>query len=221
MPPWLCRYDASLRESCKADIDKNCAAEKQMAHGNAVVLRCLTRNVQSGNLADDCEQEVSRSVRMALWSWHEGQALTSACDSDVRKYCDMENIQKVSRFGIGKVNRCLAREMAVGSPLDSDCRQLVLAATPEDVKKDMISQGDPSESYVAAAQDYVTMSSLVNRQGRGMSMITITGWVAVFAMFSMSFVIMYMLFAAYKKYKHGSLDYVIVKGSTNVKRADD
>lgn len=217
------RYDASLAGECKADIDKYCAVEKDMPHGRAFVLRCLVRAEHDGNLGDDCGAEVSRSVRMALWSWHEGQSLTASCDENIRKYCDLDSVQKVSRFGIGKVGRCLAREVAIASPLDPECRMLVLAATPDAVKESLLSQGDPSNSYLSAAQDYITMSSLVNKSGRGVSVVTISGWFAIAAMFSMSFVVLFMLFSAYKRYQYGlvsSAMTVVVKGDHRVKDGD-
>ena len=51
------------------------------AHGNAEVLKCLVRTYSK--LADGCQREMSRAVRMALWEYKKGAALTGWCDADV------------------------------------------------------------------------------------------------------------------------------------------
>ena len=40
------------------------------AHGNAEVLKCLVRTYSK--LADGCQREMSRAVRMALWEYKKG-----------------------------------------------------------------------------------------------------------------------------------------------------
>ena len=47
-----------------------------MAHGHAEVLKCLVKNYKSLN--DSCQIEMSRAVRMALWEYKKGTALTGA-----------------------------------------------------------------------------------------------------------------------------------------------
>ena len=51
------------------------------AHGGAEVLKCLVKTYSK--LADTCQREMSRAVRMALWEYKGGAALTSVCDADV------------------------------------------------------------------------------------------------------------------------------------------
>ena len=51
------------------------------AHGNAEVLKCLVKTY--GKLAEGCQREMSRAVRMALWEYKKGAALTGWCDADV------------------------------------------------------------------------------------------------------------------------------------------
>lgn len=51
------------------------------AHGNAEVLKCLVRTYSK--LVEGCQREMSRAVRMALWEYKKGAALTGWCDADV------------------------------------------------------------------------------------------------------------------------------------------
>ena len=51
------------------------------AHGNAEVLKCLVKTYSK--LAEGCQREMSRAVRMALWEYKKGAALTGWCDADV------------------------------------------------------------------------------------------------------------------------------------------
>ena len=45
-----------------------------MAHGHAAVLKCLVNRYN--NITDGCQLEMSRAVRMALWEYRPGAALT-------------------------------------------------------------------------------------------------------------------------------------------------
>lgn len=38
-------------------------------------------------LADQCQTEMSRAVRLALWDYKPGAALTASCDKDVEATC--------------------------------------------------------------------------------------------------------------------------------------
>lgn len=38
-------------------------------------------------LADQCQTEMSRAVRLALWDYKPGAALTASCDKDVANTC--------------------------------------------------------------------------------------------------------------------------------------
>ena len=49
------------------------------AHGEMQVISCLVGNYQS--IVADCQREVSRAVRMALWEYQPQLALTSKQDA--------------------------------------------------------------------------------------------------------------------------------------------
>lgn len=51
------------------------------------------------------------------------------CDTDVVSYCNLGSRNR-GVFGIGAVGRCLSKRLAEGKPLDSECRNLVIAAAP-------------------------------------------------------------------------------------------
>lgn len=52
-----------------------CAYVQGQAHGETQVISCLVSNYQS--IVADCQREVSRAVRMALWEYRPQLALTS------------------------------------------------------------------------------------------------------------------------------------------------
>ncbi len=52
-----------------------CGSLQGKAHGETQVIACLVSNYQS--IVSDCQREVSRAVRMALWEYQPQLALTS------------------------------------------------------------------------------------------------------------------------------------------------
>lgn len=79
------RYDIAVLTNCEADVDHYCAEAKTKLRGNATVLKCLVENFKS--LAEQCQTEMSRAVRLALWDYTPGAALTMTCDDDVDAIC--------------------------------------------------------------------------------------------------------------------------------------
>ena len=57
-------------------------------------------------------------------------ALTQNCDGDVGRYCALEKDRSRGVWSIGAVGRCLARELAIASPLNEDCQDMIRAAAP-------------------------------------------------------------------------------------------
>ena len=55
------------------------------AHGHAEVLKCLVRNYKGLN--ETCQTEMSRAVRMALWEYRKGMALTGLCSALLSDIC--------------------------------------------------------------------------------------------------------------------------------------
>jgi Golgi apparatus protein 1 len=66
-------------------VEEYCAEARTKLRGNATVLKCLVENFKS--LTDQCQTEMSRAVRLALWDYKPGAALTAACDDDVDSQC--------------------------------------------------------------------------------------------------------------------------------------
>lgn len=58
--------------ACKADVETYCAEAKTKLRGNAEVLKCLVDNFKS--VAEACQTEMSRAVRLALWDYKVGKA---------------------------------------------------------------------------------------------------------------------------------------------------
>jgi hypothetical protein len=70
---------------------------------------------------------------MAFWDYNEGVALTLPCDDDVKSICE-GNSKRRNSYTIGLVGRCLSKQMAQNKPLSNECRKLVTAAAPKDVR---------------------------------------------------------------------------------------
>ena len=67
---------------CKSYLTLVFSSSQGQAHGETQVISCLVNNYQS--IVADCQREVSRAVRMALWEYQPQLALTSkqaACHS--------------------------------------------------------------------------------------------------------------------------------------------
>lgn len=79
------RYDVGVLTNCETDVDVYCKDAKTKLRGNATVLKCLVDNFKS--LAEQCQSEMSRAVRLALWDYKPGAALTTTCDADVEAQC--------------------------------------------------------------------------------------------------------------------------------------
>ncbi|KAK9820440.1 hypothetical protein WJX72_010380 [[Myrmecia] bisecta] len=207
------RLDYGVSSACKADVDQRCAAEKGKAHGNAEVLKCLVNNFSS--ISEGCQREMSRAVRMALWEYKKGGALTGMCDADVGSICGKATKNPKNRgiWSIGAVGRCLSRQLAEDKPLEPACRTLVAVAAP----KDALAMFDSSMTASAIAQKVADIqkaasisAQLVNPQARGASVITLTGWVALAAVAALMVVIVGSIVFAYRRYTGMDRPYTIV-----------
>ncbi len=69
----------------QVDVETYCLEAKSKLRGNATVLRCLVDNFKA--VSEQCQAEMSRAVRLALWDYKPGAALTAACDTDVDTRC--------------------------------------------------------------------------------------------------------------------------------------
>jgi hypothetical protein len=82
---FICRYDVGVLTNCGPDIDKLCAEAKTKLRGTASVLKCLVEKFS--DTQDNCQNEMSRAVRFALWDYSEDAPLTAVCDADVKNVC--------------------------------------------------------------------------------------------------------------------------------------
>lgn len=207
------KLDYGVRSSCAAEVDTLCAKAKGEGHGQAAVLKCLANNIPS--MSDRaCQSEIGRALRMALWQYRSGAALTEACDADVEQFCAPEQTKKT----IGAVGRCLAKSMADNKPLSEGCKKLVTFAVPKD-PKDMF-DNQMSNAAVAAkvAEIQVQASSIASTlvhtdEKTGASSITLTGWVAMVSIGALVLLIVGGAYWAYKKYTGQDRPYtLVVKG---------
>ncbi|KAK9838535.1 hypothetical protein WJX81_005974 [Elliptochloris bilobata] len=213
------RLDFGVAEACEPDVDRLCAAEKGKAHGNAEVLRCLVRGYSSLN--ETCQREMSRAVRLALWDFQKGAALTGVCDADVGNVCQaaQESPRARAAWSIGAVGRCLSRNLAENQPLDSECRALVIAAAPKDAQA-MFDSSMTAAAIAKRVQELQTAAGikaqLVNPAGRGAGIITLTGWVALAALASLVVVIVGGTALAYRRWTGLDKPVVVVTKSGDV-----
>ena len=89
----FCLRRSHEASQCRRAPDARARAREQgKAHGNAEVLRCLVRGYSSLN--ETCQREMSRAVRLALWDFQKGGALTGVCDADVGTVCQARLLRK-------------------------------------------------------------------------------------------------------------------------------
>jgi len=206
------KLDASLAAACKVDAQNSCAEASKTGHGNAEVLKCLAKN--SATIAQGCSRELSRAVRMTLWQYRKGQALTKSCDNDVEKLCADQ--KKNGYYGIGVAGRCLANALSTGKALDGECKNLVELAAPKDAKA--MFDGSMTAAAVVAKVAEIEKAAgmkgtLVNPGGKGASMVTLTGWIALASIASLIVVIVGLGIWGYRKYTGRDRPYTMVMKS--------
>lgn len=197
------RENIPLVLACAAQIDTFCAAEKKQAHGRSEVLKCLLHKAGQGTaLGDSCDAAVSQSARMALWGFRIGAALTISCDKDVQQHCKAQR-HSLRVYSVGYVGKCLAGRLAAGKKLASaECQSLVLAAAPRDSRAlinvksaqqlmlDKMKVAQQKIKETAASSIVLAGSKLLDSEAKGVSMITMTGWLAVTAVAAMAIVVL-------------------------------
>ncbi|MEW5310424.1 MAG: hypothetical protein WDW38_002223 [Sanguina aurantia] len=196
------RYDIGVFTNCATDVDVYCKEARSKLRGNATVLKCLVENFRV--LADQCQTEMSRAVRLALWDYKPGAALTASCDKDVQATCPKgSKSRSAAVFTIGVVGRCLSKSMVEGRSLESKCRNMVLVAAPKDAR----AYFDYPESTSVMVQKIAQMqkmagfdSVLVDPYARSGSTVTVTGWVALACIVSIVVVLVGSVFLAYQRF---------------------
>eukprot|EP00878_Enallax_costatus_P007022 GHUV01007359.1.p1 GENE.GHUV01007359.1~~GHUV01007359.1.p1 ORF type:complete len:595 (+),score=136.49 GHUV01007359.1:1595-3379(+) len=181
------RYDIGVLTGCSSDIDMFCADARTKLRGNATVLKCLVENF--AKTSDNCQNEMSRAVRFALWSYQKGQALTSVCDDDVNTFCPKgAKARSGGMFTIGAVGRCLSKALVQAKALTPKCRELVLTAAPKDSRV-YLQYPESTSALVAKIAELQRAagleSVLVDPYRRDGGSVTVTGWVALACIFSL------------------------------------
>jgi len=203
------KLDYGVRSNCAGEVDTLCADVKGDGHGKAAVLKCLSKNMNS--MSDRaCQNEIARALRMALWQYRSGAALTDVCDADAEQFCAVEQQKKA----IGAVGRCLAKSLADKKPLSDDCGKLVTFAVPKDPKEAF--DNTLGEGALAAKISEIQANlapSASKASDKAQSSVTITGWVALVAIGALVGVLMGGAYWAYRKYTGQDRPYtLVVKG---------
>jgi len=195
------RYDVGVLTNCGPDIDKLCAEAKTKLRGTASVLKCLAEKFS--DTQENCQNEMSRAVRFALWDYSEEAPLTAVCDADVKSICPKNAGKRRSGvFTIGVVGRCLSKALVQGQNLDPKCKQLVLVAAPKDsrVYLQYPESGSALVQMVAELQRKAGLESvLVDPYKKSGSAVTVTGWVALACMLSIVVVAIWGMVLLYRR----------------------
>ena len=180
-----------------------CKEAKSKADGdNAAVLKCLTKNFK--DLEGNCQGEVSRAVRMAIWSFQPGMKLTEACDSTVAEHCSLPGPKKW-----GMVGKCLKSNLEqIEAKTPAECKALLEIGLPRDARQDFLSTFTMAGVHSHMRSAEVTLGfkrgTLVQRQ-RGIRRITLTGWSALIGMASLVIVLLGGIYALYYQNRYGRL----------------
>ncbi|KAG2501821.1 hypothetical protein HYH03_000320 [Edaphochlamys debaryana] len=122
----------ALRTECQEDAEQLCAnavdelgmgrkavTGKSTSHSEETTLACLAR--QAVDLAPTCKSELQALVKLSLNRYRVGMPLTSQCDGDVLKWCQVDK-QVAVYLQSGYVLSCLAKHAA---QLYKPCWELV------------------------------------------------------------------------------------------------
>jgi Golgi apparatus protein 1 len=121
-----------IATSCKEDIGKVCASQKSQ-HGGGAVLKCLSENHDSLT-SSDCQFEVARSTKMALFQYRKGAAMTRSCDADGESLCPDSFPNEPGANSLKKTGECLISSVEkIASPV---CKKLVGIASAHEESED-------------------------------------------------------------------------------------
>mmetsp|Transcript_65397 Transcript_65397/g.206659 ORF Transcript_65397/g.206659 Transcript_65397/m.206659 type:complete len:905 (-) Transcript_65397:279-2993(-) len=203
------RLDFGVATTCKTEIGTLCKDAKQTVEegdtkgsgAKGRVLTCLAG--QNAALGAGCQKEVSRAVRMAVWQFKAGNALTAVCDDDAASLCSEHGAKGSGVAGIGAVGNCLAKQLAADKPLKAECKKLMMIASPPDAKAVF----DSSMTQASVIQGVLDLEkaagldhSFTKKNGGGNTSVTLTGWVAIAALVSLVAVVAGGGFYCYKKH---------------------
>lgn len=212
------RLDYGIASQCEADVEQVCSLEKGQAHGETQVIACLVTNYQI--VGADCQREVSRAVRMALWEYRPQLALTKPCDEDVQQYCKQALTgPKAGVWGIGAAGRCLSKTLAQGQYMAQGCKSLVVAAAPKEAQALFMSDMTKTamaDKFIALQNAAGITTPLVNPRGSGVNAVTLTGWGALAALTSFTTVSLGLVYLVYRRFVAPAPTYAPVSKSGDV-----
>lgn len=205
------KMDFGVAKNCKEDTKKMCSDKLGVGHGKGAVLKCLVEHhaqISDGN----CASEVSRAVRMALWQYRKGSAMTAACDEDAAT-CQPPSGKTLKSVGV--VGRCLSKKVAEDQKLTPGCKSIVSIAAPKDSKQlfDGTIAGISVLEKITSLEKSVGMKGTLVETKGGNSMVTLTGWIALASIGALIVVIVGGIFWLYRKYTGKDRPYtLVVKG---------
>eukprot|EP00238_Polyblepharides_amylifera_P013095 CAMPEP_0196572234 /NCGR_PEP_ID=MMETSP1081-20130531/2305_1 /TAXON_ID=36882 /ORGANISM="Pyramimonas amylifera, Strain CCMP720" /LENGTH=880 /DNA_ID=CAMNT_0041889479 /DNA_START=135 /DNA_END=2777 /DNA_ORIENTATION=+ len=201
------KMDFGVAHSCKGDVDKVCAKAK-VEHGGAGVLKCLAENHDS-LASSDCQNEVARATKMALWQYRKGAAMTEECDEDAQTLCP-EVYPSDGSSVLKKIGNCLTEKVATIT--SGACKKMVEISITQEESADF-EKSLASVTIMNELHKIDTTSTFVDPEEEGLHVLTLTGWVALASIAALVIVLVGGVVFAYRKFTGTDQGYtLVVKG---------
>eukprot|EP00873_Tetraselmis_striata_P041198 jgi/Tetstr1/461462/TSEL_006570.t1 len=79
-----------VKTMCNEDVNRFCRWSEMGSDPDSGILSCLASKVQQAQ--PECRRELVRVVRLQLWRYKAGMPLTSPCDGDAMRHCDVGSV---------------------------------------------------------------------------------------------------------------------------------
>lgn len=203
------KLDFGVAKKCKQDVAKVCAEAKDMPESSGAVLKCLSENHDSLG-SSDCQSEVARATKMALWQYKKGAGMTSECDEDAETLCP--NLFPHSGQSFKKLGKCLTKKVA--NITSAGCKKLV----------DMTASTNADAEFNAALAKLTIMDKVRKSANKAAAtgraaaaatpekaeLLKLTGWMAMASIGALVVVILGGAYYAYRKYTGEDQPYTLV-----------
>jgi len=198
------KMDYGVSKQCKQDVKKVCASAMSK-HGGGEVLKCLAQNHDSLS-SSDCQTEVARATKMALWQYRKGAAMTEECDEDAQTLC-AGDFPDGSSVATKKLGQCMTEKSSTIT--NAVCKKLVEISASHEENADF-EKALASVSILDKIKKIDTSAPLLDTKKDGLSIITLTGWVALASVAALVLVIGGGAYYAYRKFTGTDQPYTLV-----------
>ncbi|KAF5829593.1 hypothetical protein DUNSADRAFT_15858 [Dunaliella salina] len=188
-------------------LNKLCSEEKavyckEVKSGRGRMIKCLLDHMAEPDFGAECKEELQKRDEAMKSDIRYDKAASEKCKADIDTHCKdarmsfrgeasvlkclvsmFSELQKAhaksgAAFTIGVVGRCLSKSVVEGQNLGQQCKGLVMAAAPKDVRA-YYSTPEASSAFlqtITAMQAATGMGPLLVDQE---SSVTVSGWLAL------------------------------------------